>query len=188
METNVFTKDGIEIRRLESGRCVREDEWEQFVELNEVRYSAHSGCDVSDIGAALRSVVHVTERAIREAPSIIQTHSETRSPPSQTELWVRDPKEFIQFRRVALENNLSDPEELNTTDSWFTLRTLVMPYLNERCGLSPEESIVCGHVHPRQAVPVLELQTNTGVGFPGRRRVMSHGSSRSSSSSPTTPS
>lgn len=70
------------------------------------------------------------------------------------------PREFIQFRRVALENNLGDPEELNTTKSWFGLQDIVMPYLNERCGLLPEESIDCGHVHSRQAVLVLELQTN----------------------------
>jgi len=70
------------------------------------------------------------------------------------------PKEFIQFRRVALENNLGDPEELNTTKCFFTLRTLVIPYLNERCGLSPEEGIICGHVHSRQAALVLELNTN----------------------------
>jgi hypothetical protein len=70
------------------------------------------------------------------------------------------PKESVQFRRVALENNLGDPEEISTTKHFATLRTLVIPYLNERCGLSPEEGIVCGHVYSRKVALVLELQTN----------------------------
>jgi hypothetical protein len=43
---------------------------------------------------------------------------------------------------------------------FFTLWTLVIRYLNDRCGLSPKEGIICGHVHSRQAALVLELQTN----------------------------
>ena len=70
------------------------------------------------------------------------------------------PKEFIQFRRVALENNLGDPEEVSTTNSFFGLQRLVMPYLNERCGLPPKQGITCGHVHSKQAALVLELTTN----------------------------
>lgn len=58
MPADTFTRDGVEIRRLESGRCVREDEWEQFVELNEARTSAHSSSDASDINAALTYPVH----------------------------------------------------------------------------------------------------------------------------------
>ena len=37
MTVGVSVKDGIEIRRFKSGRCIPEDEWKQFVELNEVR-------------------------------------------------------------------------------------------------------------------------------------------------------
>jgi hypothetical protein len=70
------------------------------------------------------------------------------------------PKEFLQFRRIALENNLGDPEKINAAKFFFTLEILVLPYLNERCGLSPEEGITCGHVHSRKAALVLELGTN----------------------------
>ncbi|KAF9641805.1 hypothetical protein BDM02DRAFT_3125041 [Thelephora ganbajun] len=38
------------------------------------------------------------------------------------------PKEFIQFRRVVLENNVGNPDELSAMKSFFTLRTLVLPY------------------------------------------------------------
>ena len=61
MKADIFIRDGIQIRRLESGRCVREDEWRQFVELNEVRSSPRSGCAVSDIGTAFISILHVKE-------------------------------------------------------------------------------------------------------------------------------
>jgi hypothetical protein len=98
MAADTFTRDGIEIRRLKYGRCVREDEWKQFVEINEVYPSARSGCGVSDIGLALTCIIHVKERTVREASSAVQTHSGTRSPPSQTELWVRDPR---GVRRVS---------------------------------------------------------------------------------------
>jgi len=70
------------------------------------------------------------------------------------------PKEFIQFRRVALENGLGDPERVSTTKCFFTLQNLVMPYLNERCGLPPEQGITCEYIHSRQAALVLELTTN----------------------------
>ena len=30
MRTDVFIKDGVEIRRLKSGRCVREGKWQQY--------------------------------------------------------------------------------------------------------------------------------------------------------------
>ena len=70
------------------------------------------------------------------------------------------PEEVLQFRQVALENRLGDPEEVSTTKRFFTLRTLVIPLLNERCGLSLEEGIICGHIHSKQAALALELKTN----------------------------
>ena len=33
---DVLVKDGIKIRCLKSGRCVREDEWTEFVQINDV--------------------------------------------------------------------------------------------------------------------------------------------------------
>jgi len=35
-----------------------------------------------------------------------------------------------------------------------------VPFLNGRCGLSPEEGIDCEHIHSKQAALALELQTN----------------------------
>jgi len=70
------------------------------------------------------------------------------------------PKELAQFRQAALENNLGDPEELKTVKSFFRLRTLVMSFINGRCGLSREDGVGCGHVHSLEAALVLELKTN----------------------------
>ena len=72
------------------------------------------------------------------------------------------PGEFDQFREVALENKLGDPEELRATERFFDLRTLVMPFLNKRCGLGPDsdEAIDCGRVHSLETALVLELKTN----------------------------
>ena len=76
MTADIFIKDGIEIRRFKSGRCVPEDEWKQFVQLNEVRPPAHLGCGVSDIGVASVLVVHAKKRTVREASPVVQTRSE----------------------------------------------------------------------------------------------------------------
>jgi len=70
------------------------------------------------------------------------------------------PKEGTQFIRVIVENNLGDPEKLRAINSFVPLQNLVMPYLNERCGLPPEDGITCGYVHSRHATLVLELTTN----------------------------
>ena len=70
------------------------------------------------------------------------------------------PKEFARFRQVALENNLGDPEEIRTARNFFEVQTLVIPFLNKRSGLSPEEGIICGRVHSLEATLVLELGSN----------------------------
>jgi len=71
------------------------------------------------------------------------------------------PKELAQFRQAALENNLGDPEELRTTNSFFFhLQTLVMSFLNGRCGLSPEADVDCNHARSLEAALVLELKSN----------------------------
>ena len=49
------------------------------------------------------------------------------------------------------------------------LRTLVIPFLNERCGLSPGDGIVCGYIHSKQAALALELQTNYRGRVPGEK-------------------
>ena len=70
------------------------------------------------------------------------------------------PEELAQFRQAAIENNLGDPEELRTTKSLFRLQTLVMSFINGRCGLSPEEDVDCSHVYSLEAALVLELKSN----------------------------
>ena len=80
--------------------------------------------------------------------------------PPRLSFGIAIPEEFDQFHQVALENNLGDPEMVKTADSFFELRTLVIPFLNERCGLLPEEGIVCGDVHSLETTVVLEMQTN----------------------------
>jgi len=70
------------------------------------------------------------------------------------------PEEYNRFRQVALENNLGDPEKVSTARNFFVLQDVVMPFLNERCGLSPDEAIDCGFIHTFGATLALELKTN----------------------------
>jgi len=77
MTANVFIRDGVKIRRLKFGNCVREDEWKQFVEINEVRSSPNFRRGISDIGLDLAFIIHVKERTIRETSSAIHTRPKT---------------------------------------------------------------------------------------------------------------
>jgi len=70
------------------------------------------------------------------------------------------PDEFTQFLRVAIENNLGDAEKLRARGRFRKLQNLVIPYLNERCGLSSKEGINCEYVYSREAAFVLEVKTN----------------------------
>jgi len=80
--------------------------------------------------------------------------------PPRLSFGIAIPEEFDQFLQVALENNLGDPEELRAATNIFEFQTLVMPFLNEQCGITGGEAIVCEYVHSLEAALVLEMQTN----------------------------
>jgi len=68
METNaeVVTVEGVEVRRVKPGVYVREDEWQGYLEFNEVRPVVHlSPCFPADPTTALESVLHAQTRTIR---------------------------------------------------------------------------------------------------------------------------
>ena len=59
LTTEVFVKDGIGIRRLESGHCIREDEWTQFAHINQVRSTeVVQAWRPSDVWAGLGFILH----------------------------------------------------------------------------------------------------------------------------------
>jgi len=158
MATEVFTRDGIEIRRLKSGRCVREEEWKQSVKLNEVRSFALFGGG-SDTGLTFIYIMLKNE-PFEELPLSFKPVPQRGHCPPTLSFGFAIPKTLIRFRQAALENNLGDPEEVSTTEDFFMLQTLVMSHLNERCGLPPEEGITCGYIQSTQGALVLELTTN----------------------------
>ena len=61
MPAEIFTKDGVQVRRLKSGRCVLEEEWEMYTKINEVRFSARSECGAPDIRLGFACIVYVRE-------------------------------------------------------------------------------------------------------------------------------
>ena len=81
METNteVVTVEGVEVRRIKPGVYVREDEWQGYLEFNEVRPVVHlSSCFPADLTVALESVLHAQTRTIRRASSGLFPLSRTR--------------------------------------------------------------------------------------------------------------
>ena len=160
MTADILIRDGIQIRRLKSGRCVREDEWKQFVALNEVRSSPHPDVLYLTSGQPLYLSYMLRNEPFEKLPLPYRPVQKLDHHPPRLSFGFAIPNEVLQFRRVALENHLGDPDEVSTTTSWFELWTLVIPFLNERCGLSLKEEIVCGDIHSKQAALALELKTN----------------------------
>ena len=67
MQTGVFFRNGIEVRRLKSGHRVREDEWQEYVKINKVS-SSHLFIRLTsttpDIGLGLVRVIYAEERTV----------------------------------------------------------------------------------------------------------------------------
>ena len=70
------------------------------------------------------------------------------------------PDPHTVFQQAALKHNLGDPDQLGTTKSFFLLRKLVTAYINERCGLPPEEAVTWKLIHSKEADLVFEIATN----------------------------
>lgn len=62
---------------------------------------------------------------------------------------------------------------MNSTD-FCMIRTLVLNYLNERCGLPPGRGLSCDVIHSKEVYLVLELKTNYKRGVPGGFRLPDH--------------
>ena len=65
MTTELFVKEGVEIRRLKSGQCVQEDERTQFFYVNEMRSPRRRQWSrLSNIGSGLGFILHAQKRTI----------------------------------------------------------------------------------------------------------------------------
>ena len=115
-----------------------------------------------DTGQPLHLSYMLRNEPFEELPLVYKPVEKLDHYPPRLSFGIAIPEEFDQFLQVVLENNLGDSEELRTTKCFFKLRTLVMPFLNGRCGLGPDpdEAIVCGFVHSLETALVLELQSN----------------------------
>jgi len=113
--TEIFTRDGIKIRRLKSGRCVQEDG------SGGVGSPVYSGRGVSDIGVAPTPIVCDREQTVRGAPLSYGPIREFGYHPPRLSFGIPIPEEFVQFRQVALENYLRDLKKLGTAENLLTL-------------------------------------------------------------------
>lgn len=130
MTADILTRDGIKIK-LKFGRC---DKWKQPIQSSQRVYSsAHSGCGLSDIGIALLVVVFVGKRTFREAPSTIQAHPVTQSLPSQAEFRARNSQRVYPVSSGSPLESPGRPGGTQHCEAPLILRTLVLPYLSERC-------------------------------------------------------
>lgn len=76
------------------------------------------------------------------------------------------PQPFPEFRRVALENNLGNPEEFLKPNTFYKLRRRVMSHLNKLCGIQPPHAICCKHIYSKEATTVIQISTNYALSIP----------------------
>ena len=76
------------------------------------------------------------------------------------------PDPYNQFRQAALKNNLGDPEEFSSDDSFSLLRSLVMSHINERCDLPPEKDVAWQLIDSKDADLMFEIATNYRTRIP----------------------
>ena len=79
------------------------------------------------------------------------------------------PNHLAEFRRVALEHKLGDPEKLNVPTCGSLLRRLVLSHINERCGLQPGEGVICEYIRSKESNLLLEAATNYDIQIPGEK-------------------
>jgi len=70
------------------------------------------------------------------------------------------PNDFHAFRRVALKKKLRPRKVLLKVDDFISLQILVLDYLNKECDLPPKRGIRCNWILSKEALVVLELETN----------------------------
>ena len=161
MTTEVFVKDGVEVRKLKSGRCVREDEWTQFVHVNKVRSAwVSQGGVCLTLGQILHLSYMLKNEPFDKLPLPYRPVEQHGHHPPRLSLGFAIRKELAEFRRVALKEGLTGTMDISRTMHFSGLAKLVLGHLNELCGLPPEDGMTIGWIHSREGAIVIELETN----------------------------
>lgn len=79
------------------------------------------------------------------------------------------PGGFDVFRQAALKNKLKTRKVLMKSKDFSMVRTLVLDYLNQQCGLPPVRSLGYDTVYSKEGDLVLVLKTNYGRNVPKRK-------------------
>ena len=164
MSANIFTREGVEIRRLKSGRCVLEDEWQQYVRINEVRSSVCPYVSRLTIYQVLRVPYMLENEPFDKLLVPHRPLPKANHYPPILSFGFAIPNHVTEFLRAARKYSLGDPEKLSTNTS--LLRILVTSHLNERCGLPPGQGVVYAPIHSKQSDLVLEITTNYRMQIP----------------------
>ena len=161
MTTEVFVKDGVEVRKLKSGRCVPEDEWTQFVYVNKVRspWVPQGGVHLT-LGQVLHLSYMLKNEPFDKFPLPYRPVQQHGHHPPRLSLGFAIRKELTEFRRVALKEGLTGTMDISRTMHFSGLAKLVLGHLNKLCGLPPEEGMTFGWIHSREGAIVIELETN----------------------------
>ena len=158
MTAEVFVKDGVEIRRLNSGQCVQEDEWTQFVYVNEVR-SRHRRCARLTLGQVLHLSYMLKNEPFEKLPVPYRPVRRRGHHPPRLSLGFAIRKELTEFRRVALKEGLTSASEIHAL-CFFELADLVLDHLNKLCGLPSDKGMATQWIHSREGIVVIELESN----------------------------
>ena len=161
-EGDITTVEGVEVRRVKPGIYVREDEWQGYLEFNEVRTASYHQLHVPLLTqqqplslSYMREHEPFDELPLPYFPCPERGHS----PPTFI-FGFPISRDCSDFCRIALEKNLASPEDCENRSKFLRIMNSVIVHLNEICGLRMGNHIVEAGVFSLKTNIVLELKTN----------------------------
>jgi len=161
MTEELSTRDGIKIRKLGPGYYVREDEWDQFIEINEVRFPVIPKHGVHLTSRQPLNLSYMIDNAPFEdlLPQYMPLQKLGHFPP-RLSFGFAIPDEHDTLLRAALEQKLERRKVLMKMEGFHPLQVLVLAHLNKECDLPPKGGIRVNGIYSEEACFVLELETN----------------------------
>ena len=137
--------NGVEIRKLDSGLRVREDERTQFVYVDKVRSpQVLQGGVHPALGQVLRLSCMLKNEPFDKLHLPYRLVQQYGRHPSRLCLSFTIREEYVGFHRVALKEGLTGTMDISRMIHVSGLAEWVLGHLDKLCGLPPEESMIIG--------------------------------------------
>ena len=160
-ESELRTVDGVEVRWVKPGICVREDEWQEYLKFNKVRSTSFPrACVLLMLWQPLKLSYMFEHEPFKELPEAYIPSPDYGHYPPTLIFGFPISRDMREFRRIALDKGFVSAEEYEGVRTLIKIRLSVLRYLNEQCGLKLGGNIIDTGVSSLSTNVVLELKTN----------------------------